>query len=212
MNEVDYSLEVVFGADYKVRMHILKFVYNVHKSILQQYLLLMMGLNNATSIYSCIWCTVSKEQRLMRTYTRWGYNYMCTCVYACLHNNIHFCRWDMSVPEAVYNSPPPHGKARTLAAMMRNCSYSQPKKHLGSKGRPILQTEPTTLVLDELHLLLRIGDVLLRNVILQANSLDHRVHMTEGRQSDDHLRMLETLVRRCGVSFVISPVCSLIRY
>ena len=58
-------------------------------------------------------------------------------------------------------------------------------KHLGSKGTPILRMEPTTLVLDELHLL-RIGDVLLRNVILQANSLGHMVHMMEGRQSDDN--------------------------
>ena len=128
---------------------------------------------------------------------------MCTITYISI-----IYRWDMSVPEAVYNSPPPNGKARTWDAMMRNCSYSQPKRHLGSKGTPILQTEPSNLVLDELHLLLRIGDVLLRNVILQANSLDHRVYMTEGRQSDDHLRTLETLVRRCGVSFVISPVCS----
>lgn len=117
----------------------------------------------------------------------------------------------MTVPEAEYNSPPPHGKGRTLDAMTRNSSFSQPKKHLGSKERPILQTEPSNLVIDELHPLLRIGDVLLRNVNLQANSLDHMVYMKEGRRSDKHLRMLETLVRRCGVTFIISPVRSLNR-
>jgi hypothetical protein len=35
-------------------------------------------------------------------------------------------------------------------------------------------------VLDELHLSLRIGDVLLRNVILQADDLDYQPYMAEG--------------------------------
>ena len=131
--------------------------------------------------------------------------YTCTCMY----RHTQLCRWDMTVPEVVYNSPPPHGKGRTLETTITDSSFSQPKKHLGSKEKPILQTEPSNLVIDELHLLLRIGDVLLRNVILQANSLDHMVYMKEGRRSDDHLRMLETLVRRCGVTFIISPVRSL---
>lgn len=40
-----------------------------------QYLLLMMGLNNATSIYSCLWCTVSKDE-IWCIYT---YSNMCSC-------------------------------------------------------------------------------------------------------------------------------------
>ena len=109
----------------------------------------------------------------------------------------------MSVHEEVYTSPPPRGKARTLT----ECSqYSQPKRHLGSKNTPIPPLEPSSLVLGELHLLLRVGDVLLRNVILQADSLDHQVYMAEGRRTDNHLRTLELLVRRCGVSFTIAPV------
>ena len=47
-------------------------------------------------------------------------------------------RWDMSVTEAVYSSPPPNGKARTLAALTANCHFSQPNRHLGSKNPPIL--------------------------------------------------------------------------
>ena len=112
----------------------------------------------------------------------------------------------MSATDVVYNCPPPHGKARSLATLIHNSQFSQPKKHLGSKNLPILKMEPTSIILDELHLLLRIGDVLLRNVILQADSLDHRVYMAEGRQTNNHLKTLETLVRRCGVSFVIRPV------
>ena len=76
---------------------------------------------------------------------------------------------DMTVPEGEYNSPPPHGKGRTPDTMTRNSSFSW----------------ASNLVIDELYLL-RIGDVLLRNVILQANSLDHMVYIKEGRRSDNH--------------------------
>ena len=82
----------------------------------------------------------------------------------------------MSVREEVYQSPPPAGKGRTLASLQQNSQFSTPKKHLGSKHTPILQMEPTDIIIDELHLLLRIGDVLLRNVILQADNLDRRKH------------------------------------
>jgi hypothetical protein len=157
-NDAEYTLEVVCGSDYK-------------------YLLLMMGLNNATSIHACLWCTVTKDNR-----------------------------WDMSVAEEQYNCPPPHGKARTLAALTDNSRHSQPKKHLGSKNPPILPLEPASLILDELHLLLRIGDVLIRNLILQADTIDHVARMAGGRETESHLRTLEHLFRRCGVSFRVAPV------
>jgi hypothetical protein len=112
----------------------------------------------------------------------------------------------MSVTEAVYSSPPPNGKARTLAALTANCHFSQPKRHLGSKNPPILPLEPTSLVLDELHLLLRIGDVLLRNLILHADSLDQETYMASGRRTDNHIRSLELHIKQCGVSFSIALV------
>jgi hypothetical protein len=108
------------------------------------------------------------------------------------------------VTEAVYSSPPPNGKARTLAALTANCHFSQPKRHLGSKNPPILPLEPTSLVLDELHLLLRIGDVLLRNLILHADSLDQETYMASGRRTDNHIRSLELHIKQCGVSFSIA--------
>ena len=108
--------------------------------------------------------------------------------------------------EAVYSSPPPNGKARTLAALTANCHFSQPKRHLGSKNPPILPLEPTSLVLDELHLLLRIGDVLLRNLILHADSLDQETYMASERRTDNHIRSLELHINRCGVSFSIALV------
>ena len=99
----------------------------------------------------------------------------------------------MSVDEDVYNSPPPTGKARTLASMLHNSKFTVPKKHLGSKNPPILKVEPTQVILDELHLLLRIGDVLLRKVILQADSIDQRQNMHRGGHTENHLRTPQKL-------------------
>ena len=112
----------------------------------------------------------------------------------------------MSVREEVYQSPPPAGKGRTLASLQQNSQFSTPKKHLGSKHTPILQMEPTDIIIDELHLLLRIGDVLLRNVILQADNLDRRSAMTRPQPQQKYIRTLEGLVRKCGISFSITEV------
>jgi len=35
-----------------------------------------------------------------------------------------------------------------------------PRKHLGSKHPPLVQTEPKNIILYELHLLLSVGDIL----------------------------------------------------
>jgi hypothetical protein len=58
------------------------------------------------------------------------------------------------------------------------------------------------IVLDELHLLLRIGDVLLRNLILEVDSIGHRRREHNGEESNG-IRELEEAVRACGVSFQI---------
>lgn len=157
----------------------------------------MMGLNNATSIYSCLWCTVKKDERC-------SVYLQCICILTWC-NDLQ-CRWDMSVREEVYQSPPPAGKGRTLASLQQNSQFSTPKKHLGSKHTPILQMEPTDIIIDELHLLLRIGDVLLRNVILQADNLDRRSAMTRPQPQQNYIRTLEGLVRKCGISFSITEV------
>ena len=64
VNEIEYTLDIVCGSDYKVYKKSYTCIYalnNMNHTL--QYLLLMMGLNNATSIYSCLWCTVSKDER-----------------------------------------------------------------------------------------------------------------------------------------------------
>ena len=114
-------------------------------------------------------------------------------------------RWDTSAPETKYTRPPPEGKLRTLTSLHQNCTFSRPDKHLGSKNPPLLQLEPSQYVLDELHLLLRVSDVLVRNLIHLADHMDQRSRLTEGR-ARHHVSNLEREVQSCGVSFKITPV------
>ena len=63
----DYTLKVVYGADNKVHAHNMPKYHTITTlTIFATYstFLLMMGMNNATSLYSCIWCTVSKEEKI----------------------------------------------------------------------------------------------------------------------------------------------------
>jgi len=113
----------------------------------------------------------------------------------------------MSVSEATYNTPVPEGKGRTLSFLIANSSFARNgcKKHKGSINEPILPIEPSQLVIDELHLLLRVSDVLLRNLIFQADTIDHRSR-ERSRTERGAVRSLEELIRSCGVSFEIRRV------
>ena len=77
--------------------------------------------------------------------------------------HMSLCRWNMSKEEEVYNAPPPAGKTRSLVSLKESHRFSQPEKHLGSKYMPLLNLEPSNL--NELHILPRIADVLMRNLI-----------------------------------------------
>ena len=105
----------------------------------------------------------------------------------------------MSVDESVYCQE----KARSLASLKANGRFAKKpcSKHLGSHHLPLLNLEPTQVVLDELHLLLRIGDVLIRNVILYADQLDHCRRERSSQRGSNYIRTLELHIRGCGVSF-----------
>ncbi len=65
IDAVQYRLEFFLGSDYKVQMqHV---CLHFHLVLLplspMQFLLLMLGINQAHSVYSCIWCDISKDER-----------------------------------------------------------------------------------------------------------------------------------------------------
>ena len=68
---------------------------------------------------------------------------------------------------------------------------------------PLLNVSLDHVVLDELHLLLRIMDVLIRNLILYADFQDHRQKQHCGAAESRNVRKLEQAIRSCGVCFQI---------
>ena len=62
--------------------------------------------------------------------------------------------------------------------------------------------ELDSIVVDELHLMLRVGDVLLRNLILYADSRDHASREHQGEESNNLWQAWQA-IRSCGVSFQI---------
>ena len=85
---------------------------------------------------------------------------------------LFYHRWDTSADEKVYTED----KARTLKKIqeLASHSYSSCAQHMGCVLPPLVNISLDQIVLDELHLLLRIVDVLIRNWILYAGSIDHR--------------------------------------
>ena len=108
----------------------------------------------------------------------------------------------MSVDEKVYTDS--SKKARTLQKMkdLSSHSYSSCTCHLGCMLPPLVNIPLDHIVLDELHLLLRITDVLIRNLILYVDSEDHCQKAHHGVESHN-VRKLEQAIRSCGVCYQI---------
>ena len=102
----------------------------------------------------------------------------------------------MSLPADYYSK----GTFKRTLSSLHKCASLSPSspssKRLGSQHAPILNLEPECAVIDELHLLLRIGDVLIRNLVLEL--------VEAGRRSKNISTQLDTLcshVRECSVTF-----------
>ncbi|KAL5459982.1 hypothetical protein EMCRGX_G033386 [Ephydatia muelleri] len=138
VNDVSYNIELFFSSDMK-------------------FMLTMLGLNAANSIYACPKCTVHRD-----------------------------CRWDVSKPESYYSTT----MARTLVTLRRAfASHGRTAAvHQGSVNRPLTAIPVDHMMIDELHLFLRIFDVMLRNLI---------------KMSEPQTQQLVAYIRSCGVSFTI---------
>ena len=113
---------------------------------------------------------------------------------------VHLIRWDMSVEESVYTQK----KSRSLLTLQEKSHLANKPchQHLGSIHSPLLNIELTKVVVDELHLLLRVTNVLIRNLISLAASRDHEEQQHRGEASN-HIRQLELAVQSCKVTFTI---------
>ncbi len=90
-------------------------------------------------------------------------------------------------------------KSRSLAALKKAAAKSSTAQsvRLGSVDPPLLNIPLDHVILDELHLLLRVVDVLLRNVIYMAMRLDRE------QKTTTNLDDLKAAIRSCGVTFDI---------
>ena len=107
----------------------------------------------------------------------------------------------MSKPETNYNRDP---LCLTLAQVKQYVDYG--KKEYCCINQPLLNIPLDHIVIDELHLLLRITDVLLENIIEDAMERDDKesILMTQRREKLErgkHLRKLAEIINNCGVTF-----------
>ena len=101
-------------------------------------------------------------------------------------------RTDLSKHETHYESVE---MLRTAEKLKSNAST----KSFGSKNKPLIDIEPSKIVPDELHLLLRISDILLQNLIDDCKQLDAKFEVLQ--EPSDRLKNLVLKINECGVKF-----------
>ena len=105
----------------------------------------------------------------------------------------------MAKSDKYYNQPP---MALTLADVK---NYASDKHQFCCKDMPLLDVQLSNVVLDELHLLLRVTDILLANLIEDAMELDDKKDFLKrkGEPKAVNLRKLTQLINSCGITFSI---------
>ena len=113
---------------------------------------------------------------------------------------VYLIKWDMSIEESVFTEK----KARSLSTLQEKSHFANKPchQHLGSIHPQLLNIELTKVVVDELHLLLQVTDVLIRNLISLAASRDHEELQRQGETSN-HICQLEQAVQSCKMTFTI---------
>ena len=91
-----------------------------------------------------------------------------------------------------------HENARTLDSIVQALTE---KEKLGVKNLPLLEIPLDHVIIDELHLLLRITDVLLRCVINQAIESDIMQTRSRDILNGPNLQKTVECIRSCGISF-----------
>ena len=116
-----------------------------------------------------------------------------TANYACPWCHVHKNdRPDLDKPLDFYNSPE---MARTAENLRQNAKLNK----FGCRHPPLVNIDPQNVVPDELHLFLRISDVLLKNLIDDCKQLDSKLEVLG--QKPHHVQDLVDKIRDCGVPF-----------
>ena len=89
-----------------------------------------------------------------------------------------------------------HPLARTLQEVKEMSKKS--KDNYGCCQEPLLNIELDHIVVDELHLLLRITDILTANLITEVIEWDIEECLENKKNKDAHLNKLVSSIRSCG--------------
>ncbi len=68
---------------------------------------------------------------------------------------------------------------------------------------PLLHVDLDHIVIDELHLLLRVGGLLVRNIVMDAHDLDQQDTVLTNKKTRNHVDQLVTLIHSCGIPFQV---------
>ena len=79
------------------------------------------------------------------------------------------------------------------------CSMKK-KDRFGCQYPPLINIDPAKTIIDELHLMLRVTDVLTRNLVWAMIDLDLRSRHV-GTEPTDNLEGLLDAIHRCGITF-----------
>lgn len=126
-----------------------------------------------------------------------------TSHYACAWCKVHKDeRWNMQYDLEYYNSSE---LKRTLQDLRESGAKKKSKQNYCCVNPPMLNIELDHVIPDELHLLLRIMDVLIENLVREALAWDlsDNWNKKKSEQTNTHLTELKETIRSCGISFDI---------
>ncbi|XP_048581436.1 uncharacterized protein LOC125561333 [Nematostella vectensis] len=122
--------------------------------------------------------------------------------YACLWCKVHKKdRGDMSKDDEYYEKDP---LRRTLQDIIE-CGKRKKGENYCCVNKPLFNIEPDHILIDELHLMLRVTDILIDNAIEDAMQWDEKEKISKrsNKGSTSHLSQLVQTIRLCGVSFQV---------
>ena len=126
-----------------------------------------------------------------------------TSNFACVWCKIHKDnRWEMDKDLDYYNSVP---IKCTLQEIINMALKKGARDKFSCDHKALINIDLDHVVLDELHLLLRVMDVLLNNIIQEVISWDQKENFNKKKSErrNTHLTKLQETIRSCGVSFDI---------
>ncbi len=123
-----------------------------------------------------------------------------TSMYACIYCKVPKTeRWNTTKPLSYYNSCPQKRTVEELTSTYTKNEYNAVRK-------PLLKIPLDHVVIDELHLLLRVTDVLLRNIVdecTQWDGVEDIAKMVKDPSRNKHINDLVKSINDCGVTFKV---------